>query len=61
MNGGLFGFTDEQWSLLHDIDEELEGRWISPAVETVGSAVAGDIDTDDEDDEEVSECDEEFG
>ncbi|PNP73806.1 hypothetical protein FNYG_12856 [Fusarium nygamai] len=55
-------FTDEQWSLLHDIDEELEGDAF-PSSRDSGFCSGRNIDTDDEEedeDEEVSECEEEI-
>ncbi|EWY79995.1 hypothetical protein FOYG_16934 [Fusarium oxysporum NRRL 32931] len=53
-------FTDEQWSLLHDVDEELQEDAF-PSSRDSGFCSGRNTDTDDdEEDEEVSECDEEF-
>ncbi|KAG8664238.1 uncharacterized protein FPOAC1_013945 [Fusarium poae] len=51
-------FTDEQWSLLHDVDEELEGDAF-PSSRDSGFCSGRNVDTDDED-EEVGECEEEL-
>ncbi|KAI7767510.1 hypothetical protein LZL87_013755 [Fusarium oxysporum] len=53
-------FTDEQWSLLYDVDEELQEDAF-PSSRDSGFCSGRNTDTDDdEEDEEVSECDEEF-
>ncbi|KAK2684833.1 hypothetical protein QWA68_016741 [Fusarium oxysporum] len=55
-------FTDEQWSLLHDVDEELEGDAF-PSSRDSGFCSGRNVDTDDEEedeDEEVGECEEEI-
>ncbi|EXK25161.1 hypothetical protein FOMG_18164 [Fusarium oxysporum f. sp. melonis 26406] len=55
-------FTDEQWSLLHDVDEELEGDTF-PSSRDSGVCSGRNVDTDDEEedeDEEVGECEEEI-
>ncbi|RYC77724.1 hypothetical protein BFJ63_vAg19402 [Fusarium oxysporum f. sp. narcissi] len=55
-------FTDEQWSLLHDVDEELEGDTF-PSSRDSGFCSGRNVDTDDEEedeDEEVGECEEEI-
>jgi hypothetical protein len=55
-------FTDEQWSLLHDVGEEIEGDAF-PSSRDSGFCSGRNIDTDDEEedeDEEVGECEEEI-
>jgi hypothetical protein len=55
-------FTDEQWGLLSDVDEELEGD-VFPSSGDSRFCSGRNVDTDDEEedeDEEVGECEEEI-